>query len=804
VKRAFVLGLAALPLVLFWKAVFRGEVLYQRDIHLIWFGQVETLVRAVASGSWPVWDPYTGFGQPLLANPDAQVLYPPTWLNFVMRPGTYYTLFAVSHLAFSGLGLYALARRLGRSRGAAFVGAALWTASGPLLSTVSLWHHFASAAWAPWVFVAADRALAGRGLRAACVLGLALAAQVLAGSADMTILFGLVLAVFLLMRRKRGAGAAVPWASLAARLATAGAVALSVSAALWLPTLDVARRSARLGLPADVRTTWSLHPLALLQVLSPVPFHELPLDPRWREALFDSREPLLASVYLGAAALPLVLAGLLSRHARGLRRLGAGSLVAAVLFALGKHAAFYTAAVWLVLPLRALRYPSKAMLVAAFAWSLLAALGYDEWRRTVFERRRWLLAVAGPALVAAVLAAAGVAMARSPAPLLAGLLDPQVPAPFAAAALAPLARALAVSAALCAVSVLLAWRKVQDAGSAWPALALGVLAVGDLVIAHLPLNPTAPEKLLAYRPPTLQWVEPQGLSRLYVYDYFGVRGKSDRYLTPALLADTVRRVREAWPYPYPEVVEHRTYLLPPIGALFRLFGSYDIDMRGLQPFPLSRLSVFLRAAEGTPVHLRMLRMGAVSRVIARHAEGFEDLSLLAAMDSLMGPLRVYAVPDPLPRAYAVSGARIAEGEAAFTALVQPSFDPAREVILPAGQAKAASRSFAGAARVTDLRADRVRIQAELNEPGYVVLVDAWDPGWRVTVDGREAPLLRADIAFRAVALPPGPHVVDLVYRPRSLLIGLAISGAALLVVLGGALLALPTTRGARGKEETAA
>ena len=137
-----------------------------------------------------MWDPFTGFGQPLLANPDAQVLYPLTWLNFLMRPGSYYTVFAVSHLVFTGLGLHLLARRLGCSQGGAMVGAALWMASGPLLSALSLWHHFASAAWAPWVFLAALRVAASLKLRDACLCGAALAAQLLAGSADMVILFG--------------------------------------------------------------------------------------------------------------------------------------------------------------------------------------------------------------------------------------------------------------------------------------------------------------------------------------------------------------------------------------------------------------------------------------------------------------------------------------------------------------------------------------------------------------------------------------------------------------------------------------
>jgi hypothetical protein len=180
-------------------------------------------------------------------------------------------------------------------------------------------------------------------------------------------------------------------------------------------------------------------------------------------------------------------------------------------------------------------------------------------------------------------------------------------------------------------------------------------------------------------------------------------------------------------------------------------------------------------------------MGGVSRVVARHREGFEDLVLLSTLQNLTGPFYVYGVPDPLPRAYAVSGARIADGQAAFDALVHPSFDPAREVILPEGSPAAIAPSFSGTARVTTLEADRVRVEADLSEAGYVVLVDAYDPGWRTTVDGRATPLLRANIAFRAVAVPAGRHVIESVYRPRAVLAGLAVSAAALVAGVGAAL-----------------
>lgn len=78
--------------------------------------------------------------------------------------------------------------------------------------------------------------------------------------------------------------------------------------------------------------------------------------------------------------------------------------------------------------------------------------------------------------------------------------------------------------------------------------------------------------------------------------------------------------------------------------------------------------------------------------------------------------------------------------------------------------------------------------------GLLVLADAFYPGWSAEVDGRSAPILRADGLFRAVALAPGSHRVVFRYRPLSVFVGAGLSAVALLAVLLVALSSRPEAR----------
>jgi hypothetical protein len=67
--------------------------------------------------------------------------------------------------------------------------------------------------------------------------------------------------------------------------------------------------------------------------------------------------------------------------------------------------------------------------------------------------------------------------------------------------------------------------------------------------------------------------------------------------------------------------------------------------------------------------------------------------------------------------------------------------------------------------------------------GILVLSELWFPHWRLKVDGKEAPLLRTDFAFRGVALGPGSHEVSFTYDSPWIKKGFTVAGFSLIVLV---------------------
>ncbi len=208
----------------------------------------------------------------------------------------------------------------------------------------------------------------------------------------------------------------------------------------------------------------------------------------------------------------------------------------------------------------------------------------------------------------------------------------------------------------------------------------------------------------------------------------------------------------------------------------------------------------LSAYAGKQVHLLFSTDGGPVGDTACDWAGWGDLRFLSAAASreieqpnilfrsvFQGAADVYEYPFSLPRSAVFSNViAVDTPQAAMTAIRRPEFDPWRQVVVEAPPGDVASLAgqtpeLARAAHIESYDAERVVIAARLEKPGLLLLTDSNYPGWKATVDGRPAPVLKANYLFRGVMLAPGSHRVEFRYAPASYAAGYGISFCSALI-----------------------
>lgn len=81
----------------------------------------------------------------------------------------------------------------------------------------------------------------------------------------------------------------------------------------------------------------------------------------------------------------------------------------------------------------------------------------------------------------------------------------------------------------------------------------------------------------------------------------------------------------------------------------------------------------------------------------------------------------------------------------------------------------------GEAIVSKYEPNLIEVRTSSDTPAILVLGENHYPGWNAFVDGQAVETLRVNYNLRGVALPAGEHLVQFVYRPKSLLLGAVLS-----------------------------
>jgi hypothetical protein len=128
---------------------------------------------------------------------------------------------------------------------------------------------------------------------------------------------------------------------------------------------------------------------------------------------------------------------------------------------------------------------------------------------------------------------------------------------------------------------------------------------------------------------------------------------------------------------------------------------------------------------------------------------------------------VYENKRALPRALLVGDWQVAD----FAALIENGWpadvDPTKTVLLEKAPRAAPLTMFEAAGTARLVRYANTEVVVEVDTPSGAVLVlnDVWHPWWRVTIGRVETEILRANVLFRAVQVPPGKYTVRFTFEP---------------------------------------
>ncbi|MDX1382485.1 MAG: YfhO family protein, partial [Thermoanaerobaculia bacterium] len=330
--------------------------------------------------------------------------------------------------------------------------------------------------------------------------------------------------------------------------------------------------------------------------------------------------------------------------------------------------------------------------------------------------------------------------------------DPQA---AAAGISASLRHAAAVAAAL---ALVLAARGLQH--RRWQVGALVAVVGIDLLLAGRPVNQTAPAALLVEPPAALGPVlEHLGTGRLY-------SAPSPREIQ--LLAPPTNELwwRAHWRREILDGYRTARYGVPVV-----LHGDHS-----LAP---ARSVALAGALPHLPWQERIPLLSAAGATVLVSADDpAPELEAVAEIPNQSDRIyRIYRNDKAIDGAtFVATWLAAGSGGEAMAAMRGAGFDPRRHTVVE-GVAASSGDPCTEPAAIDWRRRDprRWSLDVDTSCPGYLVFSEPFYPDWKVEVDGTEAPLRRANFAFSAVALEPGRHRVERIYRPSRVLAGALIT-----------------------------
>jgi hypothetical protein len=712
--------------------------------------QLQFLARSFAEGQSPFWTPNVFAGWPQVADPQSLIFSPLHLLlayfdptpSFRAADGVTFVLLFVG-----GAGIILIFRDRRWHLAGALVAALAFVFGCSNAARLQHLSQIESLAYLPlalWLLMRAlDRSSWRYGIAAGIVIAL-----IGVGRDEVALLALYVLTGFALWHWLDGPGRS---ARLRASIKPLTAGVLTSSLLVFVPvllTLLLAEESNRPAIPYEFAARGSLHPAHLLMLAfadlygasnPQVDFWGPPSMP-WRNALGPTHLFLaqnMGQLYAGALVVVTILAFGVLRGIAWSREIRFFSVTAMLmlLYALGWYTPAFRVMYELLPGVALFRRPAGATFVFGAMIAILAGYLVHRWLTASIpapgrHQRLLELGVAASIVAAAFALATAVGM-RGPAmlPIITGVVC------TAAAILAlALARRVAPAQPVLAAVLLaafttadLGWNNAPSESTGLPPSAYDALRLNTdsetvtLLKAKLAATASADRRDrieltgIAYHWPNLSLIHGFdnmfGQNPLRLSDFEQTTGVGDTVATP----------------------DQRTF-----SPLFPSYRSTMADLFGIR---------FI--ATGVPIE----------QIDATLKPG--DLTFLRRTHSAY----VYENPRALPRVLIVRNWQLAHFDDMMETGIWPNFDPRQTVLLDRPPANFPPSASGGSARIASYRNTEIIVDVETVAGGILVLNDVWHAWWRASVDQVPTQILKANVLFRGVTVPPGKHIVRFEFHP---------------------------------------
>jgi hypothetical protein len=711
-------------------------------------------VREFKKGNIPLWNPYNFSGQPHMANYLTAVFYPFTLLYFIFGTINGFSIMIMLQPLLTSVFMYLYAKKIGISRLGSLFAALIFAYS----SYMTDWLEFGvighTLAWFPLILYAIENLRSNNNTKQRILLTFAIAASLFAGyPMDFIFYFSFAFLYLLYIAYIDSKTKRLPFISFVTRALPCFVFSLLIGSIQLFPAIEYFLKSARTSIPYDFFINNMLvQPYQLVMTLIPDFFGNPATHNYW---LTSSYVGLTLS--FGVASLLIASIFIFNLHKKDFvihyreTFFVACSLITYLLIVRTPLTELlYT----INIPLFSTSSPTHLITISIFVWSILAGRGID-----LYLKNKEKLYMFMPMSLAFLAACVGMLF---------------IPKTYQVIALRNTVYSSGIFIAVLAL-LIIGSRKMKL--KKYIVILIILITVFERFIAFQKFNPFTPKAYVFPNSDVLTYLQSvSGINRFYGYGTARIESN--------------------------------------IGTLYELFST-----DGFGAINYAFYNGFIRSSEEGKI---VTKFTTVNRSVAEIAPGYGEndlphnqyrlrvidaLGVKYILDRIENPRNdatfpqdrfkriwdnadgwvIYENMRAAPRYFLTDKIRYYSTDTEFEHIFfDPNFNP-RESILLEKRVEPFIDVLPSKNKNVDLityEPNTIVFRTNTDTPQILYISDTYDDGWTVSINGKYAPVYKANYAFRGVVVPLGDSTITFIYEPQSFRIGLAISIATFATIAG--------------------